>query len=256
VSEVINIALLDGNQAALEVYAKLCQVVGDNYGYTLNVKTFSNTQQFLFEMQDSLFMHTTDILIVDPELVGEAIPRTIRKMGYKGVILYLTNSDSIEVLMKAFDAGALNILQKGEPNLSRFKKVMERALDKAGSMQREYILLKSKGECIRLSLRDIYYFAALDHFITAYHNGGEFQFRATISELEERLSRYGFVRVNKSYLAAVAYIMSVTNDALTLSDGTELPIGRNFYPQLKKYSNNMAVLDTSVVEEEEDVEKD
>ena len=244
-NEIINIVLLDGNQKALEVYSKLCRIVGDNYGYTMNVKPFCDSQSFLFEMSDSVFMHTTDILIIDPELVGEAIPKTIRNMGYKGVILYLTSSDEMMVSLRAFDANAFNVLQKGETHLKRFETIMKKALTRAGDMRQEYILLKNRDECIRLSLRDIYYFAAFDHVITAVHNSGSFEFRTSMSELEERLSRYGFVRVNQSYLAAVSYIMSATYETLTLADGTEISIGRKYYPQLKKYANNAIVIEAN-----------
>jgi DNA-binding LytR/AlgR family response regulator len=247
----MNIAVLDGNEKERDVYSKLCKLIGDQYGFVIKVKAFADVTAFMFEMNDGLSLHTTDIIIIDPQTGSEAIAKTLRSMKYVGVILYLTNAEDLRLATQAFDAGVFNFLKKGEPYLPRFKKVLEQAMTKAEDMWDDYILLKNRDECIRLSLRDIYYFAALDHFITAYHKGGAFEVRATIGELEERLFRYGFVRTHKSYLVSVACILNAGWETLRLADGTELPVGRAYYPQMQDrgIAKNLSLITDGKTEE-------
>jgi DNA-binding LytR/AlgR family response regulator len=228
----MNIAVLDSNQKELDIYSKLCRLIGDEYGYTTNIKAFPDTDSFFFEMDDGASMHTTDIIIIDPQTAASAA-QTLRSMKFKGVILYLTKADDLHFSMQGYDAEVFNYLKKGEPHLVRFKKVFERALHKAETLWSEYIVLKNRDECVRLALRDIYYFATLNHIVTAYHSGGEFDVRATMAELEERLSQHGFVRTHKSYLVALASVLNASREAIQLVDGTALPVGDVYYPGLR-----------------------
>jgi len=251
----MNISILDGNKREMEVYGKLCRVIGESSGYNMNIRAFSDANNFLFEMSDSVFLHATDIIIIDPQTGGEAIAQTLRRMTYKGIIVYLTNSDDLRFSIQAFDAEAFNFLKKGEAHILRFKKVMKQAMDKAEEMWNKFILLKNKDECLRLSLRDIYYFTALDHYITTYHDGGTFEMRATMSQLEDRLSGHGFVRTHKAYLVSVACILNTSRNAMWLADGTELPVGRTYYHQLqdKGVADNLNII-TEVSSSDEQTE--
>lgn len=248
----MNIVLLDGNTKELDTYGKLCRVIGEKNNYIMNIKGYSNTEQFLFEMQDGMFMHTTDIIIIDPETVGsKPIARTLRKMGYKGIILYLTGSRDFDIANQAVEAKASGILPKDKDpdTIAQLTGKVKDALEEAGSIQRETMLLRNKDECIRLSLRDIYYFAYFEHAITAYHSGGKFEFRTTMEELEEKLTGYGFLRLDKAHLARISYIMNVQNDyTVVMQNGDVLPVSRRRYPQLKEVTPHLLIAHENIPE--------
>ena len=78
-------------------------------------------------MGDPYFMNCVNIIIIEPDLSNDAIAQTIRKMDYRGIILYLSKTVTVNLSIQAFDAKVSNYLHKGMEHLPRFKNVFEQA---------------------------------------------------------------------------------------------------------------------------------
>lgn len=52
--------------------------------------------------------------------------------------------------------------------------------------------------------------------------------------IEERLSGYGFLRIHKSYLVNMKHICRISNYAVYLDNGEELPVPRLKYQAVKE----------------------
>ena len=207
--EKLRILLIDNNERELEIYGKLCHAICSNLGYQSDVRVYTDNQQLLFDMGEPYFLHSVNILIIEPDSSNEAIAHTLRKMDYRGIILYLSKTDSFHFSMQAFDANVSNYLRKGMEHLPRFKNVFEQAVFDAEELWKDFILVSKGGECRRIELRDIRYIESYDHDLIVHYKGGEFAFRSTFADLRVRLPENVFIQVHKSFLVSAAFMIAV-----------------------------------------------
>jgi len=231
--EKLRILLLDNNEKELEVYGKICRTICGNLGYESDIRVYNNNQQLLFDMGDPYFMHCVNIIIIEPDSSNNAIARTIRKMDYRGTILYLSKTVSVDISIQAFDAKVSNYMHKGVEHLPRFKNVFEQAIHDAEDLWHEFILVSKGGECKRIEIRDIRYIESYGNDLTIHYVGGEFTFRSSFANIKERLPENLFLKVHKSFLVSAAFVKVISYESLSLDDGTKIPVGRTGYPALK-----------------------
>ncbi|MDR1891847.1 MAG: LytTR family transcriptional regulator [Oscillospiraceae bacterium] len=231
--EKLKIVLLDNNPNELELYGRLCLAVAKQCGVQTEILPYAESQRLLFDMDDTCFNSSLSIFIVEPDGGNAAIPLTVRKTGYKGLILYLSRLCAEEYFLQAFDAKAFNFLKKGEPHMKRFYSVFEQTLKAAERLHREYIVVSGYGEYKQIQIGDIYYFESRDKLVTVHYGEGKFEFYSTLQKLEERLSDRGFIRVSRSFLVSLEAIHKPGYDKLILNDGTAIPVGRAYASALK-----------------------
>ncbi|WP_166433430.1 LytTR family transcriptional regulator DNA-binding domain-containing protein [Lacrimispora sphenoides] len=82
--------------------------------------------------------------------------------------------------------------------------------------------------------------------MTVYYDNDRFHFYSTIGKIELRLKDHGFVRVHKSYVAAISHIRNFSFKKITLDTGEVLPVGRYYYADLKREMETYAQAGTVV----------
>ena len=80
---------------------------------------------------------------------------------------------------------------------------------------------------------EIRYFEIMQKIVTVYYSDTSFEFVSTMGKLENLLFAKGFVRISRSYMVSTKYIASFSYDKVIMADGTELPVGRKYYKDLK-----------------------
>lgn len=60
-----------------------------------------------------------------------------------------------------------------------------------------------------------------------------------IGVLENKLSKYGFIRVHRCYLVNSNSIKSISNYSLTLNNGVQLPVSKSRYREIKDTWNRL-----------------
>lgn len=232
----LRIVICDSNQQELEEYANICRSVCIKADIPIELKMYSNSEDLLFDMEDDAFCALVNIVIIDPENGFAAIPKTIRKSGYDGLILYLSHSTKSERYHQAFDAEAFNFMQKGNDakTLARFQTIFETSLSAARQLERQYIVVSCAGEYKQIEIKDIYYFeGTMDHMVRIEYSGGFFHFPSTLQKLEERLRDHGFVRCHRSFIVSIDAVRQLEFKELTLNNGRKIPVSRSYYASLK-----------------------
>jgi DNA-binding LytR/AlgR family response regulator len=224
----------------LENCANICRSICKEKQIPAVFATFSNGQTLLFEMMDQAFSAMVNILILEPFNGGEMLAETVRKNGYDGIILYLSRATEKNFFFQAFDANALNFIDKNDlSGLSRFVRVFESALKAAQQQERQYLVFSSAGEQRQIDIRDIYYFEpVMNHMVCVRYAGGEFVFSSSLSSLEARLKGRGFFRIHRACLVALDAVRRVTFDRVTLVNGKEVPIRQGYCNALKEAIDN------------------
>jgi len=230
--------LCDDEPEILELYSNKIRVLCKKHQIDCEIICYRDGEQLVFDYDKKTF--TGSVLFLDirmPRMDGFSTVQALDRSGYKGEIIFLTNSR--QHLLSAFDVGAFNYIIKGETSDGRFEKVFLKAVKAATGIGMEYILFSAAGENRNLAVRDIRYFEVDKRIITVSYNDEQFSFFSTITKLENLLFGRGFVRVHRAFLVAVTQIVSLTSTELTLRDGTKLPVGRKYFQGVKEALANL-----------------
>ena len=229
----LKIILLDADREDLGRYAQICRAVCEKNRVQAQVAAFANGRRLLFEMGEPAFSDRVDILIIEPDGGCEEVAASVRRDGYDGIIIYVSHTTDTAVFYKAFDAKVRNVVKKGD--WERFADVFADALVAAQARARQYIAVNSGGEYRKIDIRDVYYFeSAQDHSVSVCYSGGMFTFRASLTELEERLQKLGFKRLHRCYLVSMDVIHKISYEKVILNNGQTLPVSRVHYGPLKE----------------------
>jgi len=229
----LRIVMCDANREELERYKKICQEICEAASVKAVINAFSDSQALLFEMNDQAFSSRVRLMIIDPDGGCEAAASRLRKEGYGGVILYLSRSTKKEYYQQAFNANALNYVEKGD--MKRFAEVFKEALRAARQLDSQHIMVSNAGEYRQIYIHDIYYFeTTTNHMVCVWHAEGKFTFQSSLFYLENRLREHGFFRAHRSYLIALDAVRRISYDEVTLSNGRSIPLARGAYAMLKR----------------------
>lgn len=65
------------------------------------------------------------------------------------------------------------------------------------------------------------------HYIYIHYKEMIFKVRGTLKKFEKEFSKWGFIRIHKSFLVSYRYIYSINNSEVVLNDKSILPLSRN-----------------------------
>ena len=93
-------------------------------------------------------------------------------------------------------------------------------------LAQEYLQLKNREHLLRVPLADIFYIESDRRYLLVHQRNGVEQTRMKLSELQEQLPAY-FVRCHQSYMVNLHMMEQMTDQNITLMDGTCIPISRS-----------------------------
>lgn len=96
-----------------------------------------------------------------------------------------------------------------------------------------------EDKIVKLSLKDIYYFEAVDNKIFAYASEETYEIHRKLYELEQDFVHTDFLRISKSAIvntSKIAYVKPIFNGRFEakLKNGEKIIISRQYVAELKK----------------------
>lgn len=198
--------------------------------------------------QDALELARTrpfDAIFLDvrmPDLDGVALARLLKKTPAPPALVFVSAYESAAV--EAFELRALDYLVKPVSRgrvleaLERVRDMLAAAVQEAEGEIISVDLLRGGGT--RLIARDsIHHVEARGDYVRVVADDGRFALRASLSELERRWERHGFVRVHRRYLVNLRRAVEVRpllngTALLVFADGDEVPVARRRVSDLRR----------------------
>jgi len=240
----MKIAICENDAEIRSRFSLLMKEIARKRGIGLWVSEYETGTQLRFVLERT--GDIPDAILLDiamPEIDGIDVCRILRQEGFFGAVIYLSRSSDYK--LPAFDVGAFNyvIRMDSEGMEQHLEMALERAAEKSQQDNRKYILLNGISEYRNLPIDAILYFESIKHVVTVHYGSDEeFDFICPLTRVEDALGAYGFMRVHNSYLVNTAAVKSFDFKGIELADGTELPIGRKRYPELKAVMRECAVV--------------
>ncbi|MEG0359657.1 MAG: LytTR family DNA-binding domain-containing protein [Anaerorhabdus sp.] len=79
----------------------------------------------------------------------------------------------------------------------------------------------------KLKLSDIYYIESLSRTLSIHTQESSITMTGKISEMEESLNKYGFMRVHKSFIVNLKYVKNIFKDTITLDNNETILLSKH-----------------------------
>lgn len=233
--ETLKVVICDDNEGDRRYYEALAFELAEKWNVDMKIRSFISGNDLLFAVDNRNFLKIANIMFLDinmPGANGLQVARKARKSGYKGLIVFLTASET--AYEPAFDLRGFNYITKNENAPTRFEKVLAEAVKEVRANSQQAIILSGGGRYVQVDISAIKYFEVNRNTITVYYGDESFEFISTLNKLENRMASHGFCRVQRAYLVNLAYVYRITFEKVYLRDGTEITVGRKYYQGLKE----------------------
>ncbi len=168
-----------------------------------------------------------DIVVTEtvlPGISGICTAKKIKKLNENAVIIFHT--DHSEYAIEGYKARAFRYILKSAPR-STFLHQIKAAVYECRSRNKS-ILITSRKETISIRVDELIYAEIFNRIVYLYTIRGNYSYYARISQLEEELSTYHFIRTHKSFLVNLEYVKSIGNNYLLLTTGQKLGLSKNY----------------------------
>lgn len=222
------VAICDDAAADRDYLQTLVKRWAADRGHRVELTLYPSAESFLFRYAED---KDVQILLLDIEMGpmdGVSLARTLRRENDAVQIVFITGYS--DYIADGYEVEALHYLMKPVKEEKLFA-VLDRAVEKLHSNQRT-LLLELPGEVVRLPVYQIRSAEVQGNYVTI-HAKTDCTVKMTLSELEAQLDD-NFFRLGRSALVNLGCVARVSKTAVTLNDGTVLPLPRGAYERINR----------------------
>ncbi len=182
--------------------------------------------------------HPVDLLLLDiqmPQLMGTNFIRTLKNppkviftTAYRKYAVEGFELDAVDYLLKpiSFERFLKAVNKVLQLNISSAEAMPTSATkEKQNGESNSFLYFRAERKMVKVFFRDILYVEGLKDYIRIVTDNKTIVTKYVLSTLEEMLPANEFLRIHKSYIAAIYKIDSYNTDTIHIAKH-ELPIGR------------------------------
>lgn len=182
-----------------------------------------------------------DLLLLDIEMPGMSGLELTKNLGNKKPVIIFTTSKK-EYAVEAFELNVADYIVK-PVTPARFIQAMEKAREIINSnkeevklQEDEFIFIRDSNIVRRLKMDDILFAEAMGDYVKLHTPQKFYAIHTTLKSVEDRLPSSKFIRVHRSYIAAIQKIDTIQDGALVIN-GKSVPVADAFRAALNKRMN-------------------
>ncbi len=228
----IRVVLCDDDADFLNIFRDEIISAFTKLNLKVELSTFGSAEYIPDIILASCDMAFLDIDFEGEDYNGIDIARKLRMVNDNAILFFVTNF--IDYAPAGYEVRAFRYILKRDRN-----DVLERYIMQATEQMaddREFLNISDGDTFIEFPLDDITYLEVYGHEVIVHRKECDHSLYASLSSLEERLEKCGFLRIHNSYLVNMRYIGKYRSRECILTDGTPLPASeRNYSAQKQKY---------------------
>lgn len=232
---MVSILICDDDIVMLNRIKSVIELVLADTKTKARIHAFSDAEQISDQILSGCDIALLDIDFDKANYNGMDVARRLRTLRSDTVIIFVTNF--IEYAPEGYEVQAFRyVLKKDIP-----EDLVASFLLALKQINKETLKIKVNGEIINIPCNDVLYLEVRQHCVTAYvqksvtdKNYKEYNFYASLSELEQQLEPQGFLRIHKSYLVNMKHLKKFQCREATLDNGMTLRVGEKSYAENKQ----------------------
>lgn len=200
--------------------------VKDEIDEVFEYKTFESGEAVV-EYQDII-----DILLLDVELGGINGIETMRLLENRDnvrAILFVSGYE--KYVFSAFGTKTRGFLCK-PIEYEQMAREIKRVINYWNNKQ--YIEISTEKGLMYFDIEDIAYVCAESNYVRIFTKSENYLIYGNLKFWEERLAKYDIIRVHKSYLVNLEYVLSMQDNIMIRTREEPIPIGRRYRDTSRK----------------------
>lgn len=184
-------------------------------------------------LESIMEMTVPDLIFLDidmPDKPGIDIAHELRKR-YEGIdIIFLTNRE--DMVFKSIHYLPFRFIRKSKID-DELKEAVLSYIEYFNDKKLMYTFDVTGGRRPIL-ISNIFYIESEGHYAIIHTKEESIYSRSNISNLENDLKKYGFIRIQRSFLVNLKYVSNITGKNVILVSGEELPIKRGSMENIRR----------------------
>lgn len=226
---MIRVAVCDDDTEFLNIAEKSFKDFNHKKSDDMRFDYYFSAESFLNAFEENPY----DIVFLDiemPVFCGFSIIERLKAANENVIVIFVSNHENY--VFRSFVYRPLRFIRKRNFN-EEFEEALLAAADVYYELAR-FINIPSEGEIISQRLSEIVYFDAYSHNVHMHTASASVVVCKSLRMLEDDFSKFGFIRIHKSYLINYKYIYSVKTATVVLTTGEELPLSKHRAKEVKE----------------------
>lgn len=198
-------------------------------GYEIDI---FNSGEELCRMLDEIRYDLIFLDIEFPKMDGIEIGKYIREIKKDNITQIVYVSGRKKYAMELFQVRPIDFIVKPLED-KQLERVIDIYIDIMGGMKNFFEYRKSYSHK-KVELYKIMYFIRDNRKVTVVTSEEKDAFYESLEKVYERVKRYDFLFIHKSYLINYRYIETIRYDSVTMTDGTEFSISQSRRKEIRK----------------------
>lgn len=187
-----------------------------------------------------------DLILLDIEMPGISGIDFLKSLHYMPAVIFTTAYP--EYALQGYDLDVIDYLVK-PISFQRFLKAVTKAkhfladkmkdTSEAGD-ENDYFFLKANHRVEKIFYKDVLFVEAMQNYVAVHLNGKKLISYITISNMEKKLPANLFMRIHKSYIAALHKIDSISGNKIIIQTHA-LPLSHSIKEKLMQAFNSKLV---------------
>ncbi len=221
---MIRVAIVDDADIICQTIEEFLISFSKKNGISIEYDSYYSGEEIIHKLNKSYY----DLIFLDIEIgikSGIDVSKHLRDTLNNETTEIIYVSSHSQYAVDLFDFDPITFLSKpieSEKLVKAFAKFLKRL-----KINEEIFAFKNGREPIRVPLKDILYFESSDHKIVLHTTTDQYAFYDKMERLVALLEKQKFLYVHKSFLVNSKHIQKFEYEAITVDDGTEIPIAQS-----------------------------
>ena len=215
-----NIAIVEDEDDAAKQLLSYIDRYAATYSQQYHAVRFHSAEDFLADYKAIYAVVFMDIQMAG--INGMDAAEQLRRVDKTVSIIFISNL--VQYAQKGYEVDAVSFLVKPVSYFD-FSLKFRKALDIYVMNEERSITIKYRGGLARISTDKLMYVEIIAHRLYYHLIDGDLEVTGVLSEVEQELAAYGFVRCNKCYLVNPKFVLGVKGSDVQVGD-TTLQISR------------------------------
>lgn len=226
---MLRVAVCDDDQAISNSYRDRIKALFESKHVDATIFNYTKGSKLIVDCGEEPF----DLIFLDidmPEMSGFDVAVKINEISDDPVIIFVTNEE--QLVYRSLRYSPFRFIRKTY-FVAELNEAIVSFLDLHFKRSKTQVFNCVNGELVAINIKDIMYIESNKHKVTVHTQKKDIVTKAKISELEDNLKNFGFIRVHIGYLINMKYIFTIEKTEIIFMNQTSVPMSRHRTEQVK-----------------------